>query len=316
MRERRSRTESKSLGRCGSRPWLPKVSYPAWTTACFKNRRREPIIFKTGKLLSGIFSREEMRCGFNGLGATGQPVARSASLHSKAQVGVKDPQTTHVQKTPTGFKTAAGGRGTAVSLPSGVPGMTGGVKGMDFNRILLRHGYQWKDVGAGALEHGEYTHRVQWYAITANNHTSADLSLTNTPLEIFQSMGCLFGRSTWPLSVDDKEAAGFKTYLWEAIFDCFAKSTPGSIAVASPGIFNCPDHLNTELSKLSGQETAEFKNDPAKLYCLRALMAARRFKRFATNPDPLTHLLEPQKKVSEVYVQEGSDALLVWYTTE
>ncbi|GAA4349794.1 hypothetical protein GCM10023165_36830 [Variovorax defluvii] len=285
-------------------------------SAPFKNRRNEPIVLKTGKLLSGVFAAEEMRCGFNGLNAMAQPVARSATLHSQARVGVKDAQG-NVVKTGGGFQVQPGGRGAnTVNLPSGVPGMTGGVKGMDFNRILLRHGYQWKDVGAGALDHGEYTHRVQWYAITTNNTTSVDLGLANTPLQIFQSMGCLFARSTWPLPVDDVGAAASKTYLWEAVFDCFAKLTSGSIAIASPGVFNCPDHLNTELSKLSGAETPEFKADPDNLYCLRALMSARRFKRFATNPDPLRNLMADNKKVKEAYIQDNADAYLAWYVTE
>lgn len=283
--------------------------------AVFKNRHGEPVVFKTAKLLSGVFTSEEMRVGFNGLDAMGQPVARTATLHSQANVGVKDAHG-HVVKTPTGFQTQPGGRGTGtVNLPSGVPGMTGGVKGFDFNRILLRHGYQWKDVGAGALEHGEYTHRVQWYAITSNNTTSVDLGLANTPLQIFQSMGCLFARSNWPLPATDAATAASKTYLWEAIFDCFAKPTDGSIALASPGVFNCPDHLNTELSRLSGNETPEFKADPDNLYCLRALMCARRFKRFATTPDPLRRLAEDSKKVKEVYIQDNADAYLAWYVT-
>lgn len=280
------------------------------------NRRGEPVIFKTHKLLSGVLGREEMRCGFNGLDAMGRPVARSESLHSKANVGVKDAHGNVLKTAPAGFQKQPGGRtqATAVALPSGVPGMTGGVGGMDFLRILLRHGYQWKDVGAGATDHGEYTHRLQWYAITANNETSPDLSLTNTPLEIFRSMGCLFARSTWPLPLDQQ--VEHKTTLWEVIFDCFTKPTGGSPAVVSGDIFNCPDHLCTEISKIKGDETAEFKAAPANLYCLRVLMSARRTKRFGAVQDPLAHLMDGSKKVKEAYSQDGADAYLAWYVTE
>ena len=131
---------------------------------------------------------------------------------------------------------------------------------------------------------------MQWYAVTSNNTTSADLSLANTPLEIFKSMGCTFARSTFPLPFNDPALVDSKTYLWEAIFDCFAKKNSDSIAFASLGVFNCPDHLNIELSKVTGAETPEYKADPDNLYCLRALMAARKFKRTAVNADPLQRL--------------------------
>src|SRR4029453_3428682 len=72
-------------------------------------------------------------------------------------------------------------------LPKGSAVAMGNVAGRDFNRILLRHGYHFKDVGAG-VEHGEYTHRLHWFAIS-----QADLRLTNTNLSyLYRCLGSLW----------------------------------------------------------------------------------------------------------------------------
>lgn len=286
------------------------------------NRHNEPIYFKTDKLLSGVLTIEENASGFNGFeGSPARAAARTAILHSTANVGVKN--TGQVVKTGYGFQMQQGGRpGNPVPLPTGVPGMTSGVGGVDFNRILLRHGYQWKDVGAGAKDHGEYTHRVQWYAITKNNRASADLNLTNTPLQVFKSMGALLARSTWPLPVDQQPES--KTYLWECIFDCFKSESfakaQGSIAWTDQG-FNCPDNLTAELIKMP-PDLRYVEGDASNLFCLRVLMNARHFKRNKVEDiDPLRRLMENDKKVTEAFRQDPTPQLqapayLVWYFTE
>ena len=52
--------------------------------------------------------------------------------------------------------------------------------------VLLRHGYQFKDVAAGPY-HGEYTHRLQWYAAM----NAKNLGIVNPALDIFRSLGYL-----------------------------------------------------------------------------------------------------------------------------
>ena len=70
-------------------------------------------------------------------------------------------------------------------MPAGPGYLTDVVGGRDFNRILLRHGYHWKDPGAQGVTHGEYTHRIQWYALLTK---WAALGLVNKPLLVFKAM--------------------------------------------------------------------------------------------------------------------------------
>ncbi|HEY0777266.1 MAG TPA: LirA/MavJ family T4SS effector [Gemmatirosa sp.] len=110
--------------------------------------------------------------------------------------------------------------------PVGVPSLPNVVGGMDFQRILLRHGSHWKDPGAGGVEHGEYTHPLQWYAIL---EATPPLPMANRPIEIFKSMGSLWSRSNYP----GPPASSGHTYLWEVLFDCFPATSATSSGTGS-----------------------------------------------------------------------------------
>lgn len=215
-------------------------------------------VFKTHKLLSNALSEVEFASGFNNPNIV-------SHLHSNAYVLAKGGDG-FVDKQ---WKPEERGRSAAdpVPLPAGVPTSMGNVGSQDFNRVLLRHGYQFKDVGAGN-DHGEYSHRLQWYAIVMASSVRHTLELANTPLQIFKSLGSVFSRG----NVVPKHAKINFVYLWEAIFDCFpdAKTADEQSSIAwCKGSFNSPNVLNRELCTI--------RDDG--LDCLRVLMNVRYHKR-------------------------------------
>jgi hypothetical protein len=192
------------------------------------------------------------------------------------------------------------------AVPRGVPQMTGIVFN-DFNRVLLRHGYHWKDPGAG-ITHGEYTHRLQWYAII---RATPPLGLSNSFLNIFKSFGSLWSKQAPP--VRDKtetlplpDNAGY--YLWEVIFDCFTESSKEPYWRPKASTYNCPDVLTDELCKLPEKD-----DDP--LFTLKVLMHVRRWKRQKLdNFQPVTRFEgKSAKTATQVVHQEGNFAYIVWY---
>lgn len=84
----------------------------------------------------------------------------------------------------------------------------------------LRQGASWKDLGAQA-DHGEYTHRIQWYVINVRPRLK-------TPAP-----------SLFAFIADAPQAKG-KDSLWDVIFD---RSTSGSVPPESPEDCRRPENL-------------------------------------------------------------------------
>ena len=208
-----------------------------------------------------------------------------------------------------------------VQLPKGVARAMGNVAGRDFNRILLRHGYHFKDVGAG-IDHGEYTHRLHWFALA----NAAGLDLANPLPFLYRSMGSLWAGG-------EQHVTTGKVYVWEALFDCFPSekvaTAQKSAAYCDYGVFNCPDYLNLELTdekKLKTLAYAEGNLD--NLWCLRVLLTSRRLKRQAEALQPkgsgfdklTSKIASGRKTYAEAYIsppgekeRAGLGGLLVWY---
>ena len=278
------------------------------------NRRGESIIFKTHKLLSSVLEARENLAGFNNVARGGWDHDaidnKPDRLHSRAQVG-----TGALVADGTGrFPLTAVDAKNPPQRPVGVPTLTAVVGGMDFQRILLRHGYHWKDPGAGGVTHGEYTHRLQWYAILEK---TPPLQLTNKAIEIFKSMGSLWSRSNFPAS---PQSSGH-TYLWEVLFDCFPEDTEQPDYRPRSGTYNFPDNLTGFLTN-NGAAAGPPNSDP--LFELKVLMTVRRYKRAKLDQwEPATRFAARGKQATTVLqqsAQSGNDAdrigaFLVWYNS-
>jgi hypothetical protein len=217
-------------------------------------------------------------------------------------------------------------------LPAGPAVAMGNVAGRDFNRILLRHGYHFKDIGAGT-DHGEFTHRLHWFAIA-----NGGLELANPLPYLYRCLGSLWagGRTNTGTTIIDTKSVAQTVYLWEAIFDCFPNDTIAkqqkSLAYSQYGVFNCPDYLNLELSnienlkKISPLERDNLKN----LWFLRVLLYTRREKRAreARNQAPsyfekvASKAADGRKSFAEAYAsppkegeRAGLQGMLIWYLT-
>jgi hypothetical protein len=283
------------------------------------NARNESIILKTHKVLSSVLKAREDLEGFNNYTRPAEPRGdwqhsaidrKDDRLHSRARTGtaplVADAQGRFALEAvdPTRLPTR----------PVGVPTLTSVVGGMDFQRILLRHGYHWKDPGAGGVTHGEYTHRLQWYAILEK---SPPLTLANKPLEIFKSMGSIWSRSNYPGPPDRSG----HTYLWEVLFDCFPEGTDEPDFRPRSGTYNCPDNLTAFLTN-NGNWRPPPTDDP--LFALKVLMMVRRYKRAVLgNWEPARRFSAGSPKTATTVFQQSSQgadagrigAFLVWYNS-
>jgi hypothetical protein len=170
-----------------------------------------------------------------------------------------------------------------VKLPQGVPTIVGDLDALAFNP-LLRHGYQFKDVGAGPY-HGEYTHRLQWYAIVAAR-AAGEIELFNTPLEIYRSLGYLSAKAP-----DEKNGgkvpvgSAQQLWMWQALFDTAEDATRArelkTLAYQTKAVYTCPESMNKALISAEFlQRTRYDENDASNLWCLRTLLATRWKKRF------------------------------------
>lgn len=248
--------------------------------------------FKSHKLLSNALRRLEAEGGFNherivkGTFFADALENKTGTLHAGG--GFVEPgDATGRLKSPEKRDDKA----TPVPLPRGIPTVAGTLDPTAFNSVLLRHGYQFKDVAAGPY-HGEYTHRLQWHAImrAKGNNT---LTLKNSPLEIFKSFGYMVAKA--PGNTDDPnpklprgnralyidERGNFRhLYLWEALFDTAEGETRAralrTLAYTESGlVFTCPESFNKSLMKLD--QYSDNEND---LWCLRVLVATRWKKRY------------------------------------
>jgi len=280
------------------------------------NARGEAVIFKTHKLLSSTLRNLEDANGFNAAVPDADDVGYKKLLHSAAQY-LDTSNLANRRATDSKFAMVRPDVGTA-TLPAGVPVLTDLVGGSDFNRVLLRHGYHWKDPGAGGTDHGEYTHRIQWYAVISK---SAALGLTNTPLQIYKTFGALFSRNNFPAAFDENTSF----YLWQMIFDAL-KTTARKSPYPYSNNYTCPEKLHGDLCNINGMQ----QNDP--LLYLKMLCHVRKYKRgqlegqwapidrFQGAPQPGTQT----KTAVQVVQQTGQTredvpkpwAYLIWYLSE
>jgi hypothetical protein len=190
--------------------------------------------------------------------------------------------------------------GKEINLPRGAPTIYGDLDPAAFN-VLLRHGYQFKDVAAGAY-HGEYTHRLQWYAIAHRTE-----KLNNPMLVVFRSMGFLFAKADKHVTEDAM------LWMWQALFDT-AESQEDSkrlrtVAYTTNGaIFTCPENMNRSLMTLLSTDTFA----SSKLWCLRVLLKTRWKKRFdetsAQKNTGLDKLLKDQMPTNKTRAVVSSDS--------
>jgi len=228
--------------------------------------------FKANKVLSNCLVRQEMEEGFNN--PTDYGTAENMGVfHSTTSFGVGRDE---YNMAPTGRKGLQGAPDSPIQKPKGAPTVAGfGLDGKDFNRTLLAHGYQFKDVGAGP-DHGEFTHRLQWSAI-CHAIKLGDLTLANAPIALFKRMGGLDSGASANLS------GGMHLYIWEALFDNFRTEqnarNNGTMAW-SADTFNAPENMNLELVKVRpGAENAFSETAVGNLFCLRVLLNLRFKKR-------------------------------------
>jgi hypothetical protein len=131
-------------------------------------------------------------------------------------------------------------------LPKGsVPTLTEFVDQADFRRVLLRLGYHWKDPGASP-DHGEYTHRLQWYAIT-NAAKYGRLKLLRSPLYLFQKLALPYCWNPRYPSTDVRGQTSGRA-VWDLLFDCFPMDKANNDSSA-PDVgpftnsFRCPNNV-------------------------------------------------------------------------
>lgn len=251
--------------------------------------------FKAQKVLSNCLGRQEIEEGFNNPAVYGEP-GNLGVFHSTTSFGVGIDA---FDMQPVGRKGLQGAADSPIQRPKGAPTIGGfGLDGKDFNRTLLAHGYQFKDVAAGP-DHGEFTHRLQWSAI-CHAIQLGDLSLTNTPIALFKRMGGLDSGASANLGV------GMHLYVWEALFDNFRTESNarnnGTMAWTS-GTFNSPENMNLELVKVRPDlESAFSERSSTNLFCLRVLLNMRFKKRKAQAQQELDGTAN---YLDKIYVENG-----------
>jgi hypothetical protein len=218
----------------------------------------------TKKLLTRALEDLETQSGFN--------QAKIGMLHDNASFGTGSGaqiQMTHDGRTTKGKREGA----NEVNLPKGVPKLIGSIAPMDF-MILLKHGYAFKDLAAES-GHGEFTHRLQWYAII---RAKGELKLSHEPIDLYKKMWFTATKGTQNIPTN------LGLYMWVALLDNLTNeneaNTNFKTVAWTSGTFNSPENMTTALTRKDYSESAKFKiNDPANLYVLRKLLTARQGKR-------------------------------------
>ncbi|MCP3099951.1 hypothetical protein LZ198_13835 [Myxococcus sp. K15C18031901] len=120
-----------------------------------------------------------------------------------------------------------------------VPTLTGIIPGPVFLDLVSR-GHPMKDVGV-SRDHGEYTHRVQWYVIAVDHEQEA---YHHTPLELYQYIYA-FGPPVDP--------GPLKGSMWDCLFDRPGYDPPppddiddylANRETRYHSHFSCPENLN------------------------------------------------------------------------
>jgi hypothetical protein len=233
---------------------------------------------KSHKLLTNALRKAEAEAGFNHEriqdGSFFEQATMEGKYHGTAAKSDKTGKLTGIGKEkPTDTLSKSD------SLGRGAPTVLGDLDPLAFN-VLLRHGYQFKDVAAGAY-HGEYTHRLQWYAII-QAMASKQIELINPPLDIFKSLGYICAKA------DNVPSGDAQLWMWQALFDTAETEKDAvrlkTIAYALNGqVFTCPENMNKSLMSVGTEDTID-KNP---LWCLRVLLKTRWKKRFDESLAPL-----------------------------
>ena len=300
-----------------------------------ENRHGEKVLFKTHKLLSNALLAEENKHGFN----NESPFKNTEKfeLASYTQVGGAQ----HAAGGQFKVKDATSWNEGGVSAPKGVPALSGVLAGA-FNRVLLRHGFQWKDPGAG-IAHGEYTHRYQWNAVFNSGITGLG---GKSYLEIFRSMGSLWARQAID-AYDDGSGlnpgeGGRGYYVWQMIFDATWRHMVTGLNVGKENEedqwkprsdnYTCPEVMNKDLGA-----DGKWPDDKDPLYALMVMNHVRwkkrgyveNLSRVATPHNPIKRFEAPSAlgaamppggthKASVVMLDKSSEQnnYIIWYVTE
>lgn len=185
---------------------------------------------KFRKVLTDVLEDNEAVWGFN----EGAKLKSASSLDSATRarkLTVKD-GTLAVEDGPGGYFQ----RGDV--LPKGVPKLNDFVDPDDFRNFLLQFKYQFKDPGAGA-DHGEFTHRLQWFAICAACDAQ-DLALHNRPADLF-----CFLCNAYCVAKTMKPPEGKNFGLWDCLVDAFRPSLGKAYPTSDD--FRSPNRLNDYL---------------------------------------------------------------------
>lgn len=185
---------------------------------------------KFRKVLTDVLEKNEQSFGFN----QGAKLKSSGSLDGSTRARklvVKDGKA-EVENGPGSYFQ----RGD--ELPKGVPTLNDFVDPEDFRNFLLQFKYQFKDPGAGA-DHGEFTHRLQWFAICAANKAN-DLALHNSPADLF-----CFLCNDYCVAKTMKPPDGKNFGLWDCLVDAFRPSLGAAFPTSDD--FRSPNRLNDYL---------------------------------------------------------------------
>lgn len=147
---------------------------------------------------------------------------------------------------------------------------TGDLSPAKFNQ-LIQSGTQFKDVGAGP-EHGENTHRLQWYALAQGTEIEGDdgkplVNLHGLDLkEVFTMMGDTDWAKSWDVMRDGNSKEdntlkkGSHLFMWEALFDAGQNerlAEQRSTVAHCDNTFNCPENMVIALTTLDKMEKVE-----------------------------------------------------------
>ncbi len=123
----------------------------------------------------------------------------------------------------------------------------------------IKDGFHWKDVGASP-EHGEYTHRLQWFVIAMN----PQLNIANRTGKVFIDVGAFREEAQKADQFNQKD-------LWPRLCDRPKLDKGGHACAESTTDFRCPENMNLFLSN---SQVAE-----QRLPLLNAFLNARYNKR-------------------------------------
>lgn len=131
-----------------------------------------------------------------------------------------------------GFNAASDGEG---GLPGRTPLLTGFVQPPDFRKYLLKHGFHWTDIGVAA-NHGEFTHRLHWYIICAEQMATPQW-LLHQPIDLFKKCA----------EAETVNSAATSGSIWDRLFDHLATTATDGPAAGREVVFRKAETLHAFL---------------------------------------------------------------------